>query len=229
MTGKDGHRDAPEDGDARPRVDTHEGGQAEALPAAFTLMYDGLDAPPRLPDDATSGRPRDCPEGTSRYTVGYTKAVTLPDLFEVVKELVECELGLHRAGLMLGMVDLGVAPEGFVGAYFVVGGNAIVVNRQAMSMVETRSPELLKGYKFYLLLHEYLHAVGIIDEARCRSAAATLARRAFGSGHEVTRIARDFGSIFRGIVAPGYGFVPPGEPRIDLIPGFDRSSVTYIQ
>jgi hypothetical protein len=229
MRGKDCCEEMVQDDGLGPDVDVPDGARPEARPGALALMHAGPDGPPQPPDDPPRDGPRDCPEGTSRHAAGYTKAVTLPDLFEVVKELVECELGLHRAGLMLGMVDLGVAPEGFVGAYFVVGGNAIVVNRQAMSMVETRSPELLKAYRFYLLLHEYLHAVGIIDEARCRSAAATLARRAFGSGHEVARIARDFGSIFRGIVAPGYGFMPPGEPRIDLIPGFDRSSVTYIQ
>ncbi len=206
----------------------------DVLPSAFTLtpLGPGGLPPPSAPvDSAPAGPgPKDCAEGApGRYQRKFASSKTLPDLFEVVKELVECELGLHRAGLMLGMVDLGVAPEGFVGAYFVVGGNAIVVNRQAMGVVERRSPELLKGYRFYLLLHEYLHSVGIIDESRCRQVAATLARRAFGEAHEVTRIARDFGAIFRDIISPGYGFVPPGEPRIELIPGFDRSSVTYIQ
>ena len=217
----DGHDHGPSDG----------GTQAEAIPGSFTLMYSGPDARAMRTDGtpADARRTSDCDEGAAHYGKMYTKAVTLPDLFEVVKDIVECELGLHRAGLMLGMVDLGVSPEGFVGAYFVVGGNAIVVNRQAMGVVEHRSPELLKGYRFYLLLHEYLHAVGIIDEDRCRSAAARLASRAFGRDHDVARIARDFGSIFREIVSPGYGFVPPGEPRIDLIPGFDRSNVTYIQ
>jgi hypothetical protein len=206
-----------------------DGSWTEALPGSFTLMHAGPDGR-AVRDPTADARDRgDCVEGASHYRDVYARAVTLPDLFEVVKEIVECELGLHRAGLMLGMVDLGVSPEGFVGAYFVVGGNAIVVNRQAMGVVEHRTPELLKGYRFYLLLHEYLHAVGIIDEDRCRSAAARLAVRAFGASHDVARIARDFGSIFREIVAPGYGFVPPGEPRIDLIPGFDRSNVTYIQ
>ena len=167
------------------------------------------------------------PEGT-RYLMAYEGAVTLPDLFEVVKDLVECETGRHRAGLMLGMVDLGISQGGFVGAYFVVGGNAIVVNRQALGVIEHRQPELLKPYQFYLLLHEFLHAVGYLDEAQCRDVAATLSARAFGDGHDVTRIARDFGSIFRDIIRPGYGFMPPEAPTIELISGFDRSSVNYI-
>ena len=207
----------------------------EVLPLDLTLMdVKAVDLPevPVTPgvSPIAPERAKECAEGGSQmYLAKYAKARTLPDLFEVVKDIVECELGRHRAGLMLGLVDMGIAPQGFVGAYFVVGGNAIVVNRQAMGMVESRSPELLKGYKFYILLHEYLHAVGILDEGQCRSAAAGLARWAFGGGHDVSRIATDFGGMFRYIVAPGYGFIPPEDARIELIPGFDRSSVTYIQ
>jgi hypothetical protein len=168
------------------------------------------------------------PEGF-KYIEAYESAVTLPDMFEVVKELVECELGRHRAGLMLGMVDLGISHGGFVGAYFVVGGNAIVVNRQALAVIKHRQPELEKPYQFYLLLHEFLHAVGIIDEAQCRGTSASLAAKAFGDGHDVTRIARDFGAIFRNIIQPGYGFMPPEDASMEIISGFDRSSVNYIQ
>ena len=168
------------------------------------------------------------PEGT-RYLDDYDTAVTLPDMFEVVKDLVECELGRHRAGLMLGLVDLGISQGGFVGAYFVVGGNAIVVNRQAVAVIRHSHPELVKPYQFYLLLHEFLHAVGIIDEGQCRSTAARLSSRALGEGHDVTRIARDFGSIFRDIVRPAYGFMPPEDTKMEFVSGFDRGSINYIQ
>jgi hypothetical protein len=167
------------------------------------------------------------PEG-SRYLDSYDRAESLPDLFEVVKDLVECELGRHRAGLMLGMVDLGIYNGGFVGAYFVVGGNAIVVNRQALAVIRHRQPDLEKPYKLYLLLHEFLHAVGYLDEGLCQSTAAKLAASAFGEKHDVTRIAREFGSIFRDIIRPEYGFMPPEDPSMEIVSGFDRSSVNYI-
>ena len=163
-----------------------------------------------------------------RYVRSYEAAISLPDLFEVVKDMVECELGRHRAGLMLGLVDLGIDRGGFVGAYFVVGGNAIVVNRQALAVIEHRQPEMVKPYQFYLLLHEFLHAVGYLDEGQCRGTAAGLSARTLGEGHEVTRIARNFGSIFRDIIRPEYGFMPPEDPTIEIVPGFDRSSVGYI-
>ena len=166
--------------------------------------------------------------GGSRYLVDYEAAETLPDMFEVIKDLVECELGRHRGGMMLGLVDLGISHGGFVGAYFVVGGNAIVVNRTALAIIQSRQPELAKPYQFYLLLHEFLHAVGILDEAECRATAAALATRAFGEDHDVTRISRDFGSVFRDIIQPGYGYAPPEDPTMELVHGFDRSSTSYI-
>jgi hypothetical protein len=175
------------------------------------------------------GKKEGCEEReVSRYLADYEAAESLPDMFEVVKDIVECELGRHRGGLMLGFVDLGISHGGFVGAYFVVGGNAIVVNRTALAAIRSRQPELVKPYQFYLLLHEFLHAVGVLDEAECRGTAAALAARAFGDEHEVTRISRDFGAIFRNIIQPGYGFVPPEDTGMEIIYGFDRSSVNYI-
>ncbi len=178
--------------------------------------------------DADSGPDRcDDPE-LRRYLDDYDAAETLPDLFEVVKDLVECELGHHRAGLMLGLVDLGISMGGFVGGYYVVGGNAIVINRQAVGVIQVRNPELVKPYQFYLLLHEFLHAVGYLDEGQCRGTAVSLSARAFGNEHDITKIARDFGSIFRDIIRPAYGFMPPEDTSIEFVTGFDRSSVNYI-
>ena len=165
----------------------------------------------------------------SKYLVMYKSAESFPDLFEVVKRLVRDKLGSHRAGLMLGLTDLGMGPNGFIGAFFMLGSNAIVINRQPLNLVKIRTPDLHKAYMFYLLLHEYLHASGIIDESETRNTAAELASDAFGDYHDVTKIARDFSSIFRDITHSGYGYIPPEDLTIELIRGFDRSSVNYIQ
>jgi hypothetical protein len=166
---------------------------------------------------------------TNRYILAYNSGENFPDLFEVVKRLVEEKLGSHRGGLMLGIMDLGMDPRGFVGAFFMIGSNAIVINRQPLNLVKTRSPDLHKAYMFYLLLHEYLHASGIIDEVETRDTASQLCREAFGEQHEITKIASNFSAIFTDIYHPALGFMPPEDMSIELIPGFDRSSVTYIQ
>lgn len=165
----------------------------------------------------------------NRYTLAYNLGKTFPDLFEVVKRLVEDKLGTHRGGLMLGLTDLGMGPNGFIGAFFMLGSNAIVINRQPLNLVKKRTPELHKAYMFYLLLHEYLHASGIVDEAETRRTTYSLCRTAFGDGHEVTKIASDFSSIFRDIQHPVFDFIPPEDTTIELVTGFDRSSVNYIQ
>ena len=165
----------------------------------------------------------------NKYLIAYNAGTTFPDLFEVVKLLVEDKLGSHRAGLMLGLTDLGFGPNGFIGAFFMLGSNAIVINRQPLDLVRTRTPELHKAYMFYLLLHEYLHASGIIDEAETRNTAEALSREVFGNHHPVTQIAHNFSGIFSDIIHPAYGYIPPEDISIELILGFDRSSVNYIQ
>ena len=165
----------------------------------------------------------------NRYIIAYDSCKGFPDLFEVVKRLVEDKLGAHRGGLMLGLTDLGMGPNGFVGAFFMVGSNAIVINRQPLNLVRIRTPELHKAYMFYLLLHEYLHASGIFDESETWRTAAELCLEVFGTKHPVTQIAENFSKVFNDIVQPSFGYLPPDDLSIELIRGFDRSSVTYIQ
>ena len=104
-----------------------------------------------------------------------------------------------------------------------------MINRQSLDLVKVRTPELHKAYMFYLLLHEYLHASGIIDEVETRLTAEALSREAFGNYHVVTKVASNFSEIFRDIIHPAFDFIPPDDISIELIPGFDRSSVNYIQ
>ena len=130
---------------------------------------------------------------------------------------------------MLGITDLGMGPNGFIGAFFVTGTNAIVINRQPLNLVKIRTPELHKAYMFYLLLHEYLHASGIFDENETRKTAYILSREIFGDDHNVTKIAQNFSALFKDIIQPSFDYLPPEDVTIELIPGFDRSSVNYIQ
>ena len=130
---------------------------------------------------------------------------------------------------MLALADLGVGPDGFVGAYFTLGSNAIVVNRQALDLVRSGRPELYKPYVFHILLHEFLHSVGFIDEKETRDLALRISESQFGMRHPVTRIASSFDAIFSSITRPLYGYRPPRGTTIDLVEGFDRSSTPYIQ
>src|ERR671925_37013 len=89
-----------------------------------------------------------------RFAVEVDGATGYAELFRLVKRLVERRLGKSRAGIMLGLTRLGLSPAGFLGGYFVVGSNAIVLNRDVLEYVRQDQPEFHNAYAFHVLLHE---------------------------------------------------------------------------
>jgi len=151
----------------------------------------------------------------------------LPDIFEVVKLAAGDELGYSRGGLMLALADLGNHPRGFLGAFYPVATNVIVMNKVPLLRIEETRPELYRHYAFHVLLHEYLHASGFIDEERCRTKAFEISRRLFGEDHLVTQIAADTARFFPNLVYPDAAWQPP-ELDLEFVEGFDRGSASYI-
>ena len=60
---------------------------------------------------------------------------SLADIFEIVKRAVEQDLGYSRGGLMLGLADLGNHPQGFIGAFYPVATNVIVMNKVPLARI----------------------------------------------------------------------------------------------
>ena len=102
------------------------------------------------------------------YAKELEKAADLPEIFEIAKSVVKEFLGKERGGLMLGLSDLGGRPGFFVVAFYPVGSNIIIMNKTPMRAVEATKPHLFKAYCFHILLHEYLHTIGILDENKNR-------------------------------------------------------------
>jgi hypothetical protein len=111
------------------------------------------------------------------------------DLFQIVKEVVQRHVGKSRAGIMLALSRLGLSPEGYLGGYFVLGSNAIVLNRDVLDYVRATQPEYLNAYAFHVLLHEYLHTLGYIPEDEVRPLANALSAKALGARHPASVIA----------------------------------------
>ncbi len=88
------------------------------------------------------------------------------------------------------------------------------------------NPELYKPYAFYVLMHEYLHSVGFVDELVCRERARAIAESLFGPVHLVTRISQDFSQFFPNLVFPDAAWQPQ-ELRLEFVPNFDRGSASY--
>lgn len=160
------------------------------------------------------------------YAKQLDQARSLADLFELVKRGVSAVVGRTRAGLMLALADLGNHPQGFLGAFYPIATNVIVMNKVPLLRIQETNPELYKPYAFYVLLHEYLHSVGFVDELVCRDRARAIAESLFGPGHLVTRISQDFSQFFPNLVFPDAAWQPQ-ELRLEFVPDFDRGSASY--
>ncbi len=154
-------------------------------------------------------------------------AKTLADIFEVVKASVWVSQKKSRAGLMLGLANLGNHPQGFFGAFYPVGSNVIVMNKIPLERIKETRPELYKPYIFHVLLHEYLHTLGNLDESGVRMMVYEITRNVFGEEHLATRIASDTAPFFKNLVYPDAAW-QPDDMRLELVEGFDRGSASYI-
>src|SRR4030067_3133980 len=146
---------------------------------------------------------------------------TLGDIFEVVKAAVWNNQRASRGGLMLGIANLGNHPQGFLGAFYPVGTNVIVMNKIPLERIKETRPELYKPYIFHVLLHEYLHTLGYMSESGVRKMAHEITREVFGEEHLATRIAANTAHFFHNLVYPDATW-QPDEMNLELVGGFDR-------
>ncbi|MEM2951650.1 MAG: hypothetical protein QXZ00_02265 [Nitrososphaerota archaeon] len=143
-------------------------------------------------------------------------------ILRIVKRVVEEKLGIRRAGLMLIIAD---APPGIL-AYHEVGSNAIVLNRRHLEqwMVgKTRAES--NSYVFVVLLHEYLHSLGVLDELEVRRLVRALVQEYFTPDHIASKLASGELSTGRELVQNIY----LGRARDPiLVKDFDTEHLSYI-
>ena len=116
------------------------------------------------------------------------------DIFSVVKKAVKLVLGLSRVGLILYIGDL--PPKVF--AYYILGTNSIVINRKLLRVMSRSlfSDIEFNSTLFLILLHEYLHSLGYIDEHKVNDLVYKVSKACFGKNHPVTE---------RALLGPEYG------------------------
>lgn len=161
------------------------------------------------------------------------------DIFELVEFALMKTLNRKRGGIMLGLQDLGASRNYFIGAYHVVGSNWIVINKtplRRIRMYAKDSDELYNAYLFHVMLHEYIHALGITNEHLCREITRDVTLQLFDESHPASKLAVDgLGTLF-----PFMRYYDPqdfaiqegspdqrGMPRIEVVKGFDRKNTTY--
>ena len=155
---------------------------------------------------------------------------TLAEIFELVKQVVKAFLNKHRGGLMLGLADLGLGRGNFVGAFHLFGSNLIVLNRTPLKTVlQAVDKKVFNAYCFHLLLHEYLHSLGYIQEVEVKRLTHELCRSALGEKHPATLMAkRGVTYYFPKVTYFTTQTKLPRDLQIELIKDFDRSSIGYI-
>lgn len=150
---------------------------------------------------------------------------TLIDTFEEVKSVVQKHQNRSRAGLMLGFQELGASLRGFIGAYFPVASNIIVINKTPLRRITQTKPSLLQPYGFHVLLHEYIHSLGFLDEDITKQLTYEISKKHFGQKHIITELATNMEKYFPNLVYPIHGWRPQKQfPPIEIIQGFDRSN-----
>jgi len=155
---------------------------------------------------------------------------SLADIFELVKLSVKRFLNQHRAGLMLGLSNLGMRRGSFIGAFHPIGSNIIVMNKAPFDVaLRTTNKKVFNAYCFHLLLHEYLHALGYVGEEEVRDLVHRVCSLALGKDNPATVMAeRGIAFYFPKVTYFSQSVPIPRDIQIELIRDFDRSSVVYI-
>jgi hypothetical protein len=144
-------------------------------------------------------------------------------IFKLVKDSVERSVGRRRAGLTLALADLPV----HVGAFHQLGSNFIVMNRKLLNnVVKTDKRELINAYVFHILLHEYIHSLGVVDEQRTQLLSYEISKNYLGVDHLATQIAKyGIGPFLSHIVKMNTD--DEGNNVIEIIENFEVDNLNY--
>jgi len=165
---------------------------------------------------------------TNDFEKRIENAKTIADIFKIVKEAVREHLGIEQAGLLVGIADLGAHSQGFIGAFYSLEANAIVLNKKPLARILQTNPQLYNYYLFHVILHEYIHSIGALDEAQARLLVYEISEHYFGGNHVVTQLASNIEKFIPNLAYPIEGFQPPQDANIEFVKGIDIKNTNYI-
>ncbi len=145
-------------------------------------------------------------------------------IFQLVKGAVETAIDKRRVGLILGLTDL----PNYVGALHQIGSNFIIMNKKLLKeVIKSGNRKLINAYIFHILLHEYIHSLGYMNEQEVQILTHAISEKVLGSDHPATQIARyGIGSVFSNISR-----LEHHEPKkirdIEIVEDFERDNLNY--
>lgn len=151
------------------------------------------------------------------------KTKNIKQIFELVKEAVKDTMNESRAGLDIGFMELGNTPTDVTGAFYPIESNIIILNKTPIRRLTETDNKLIKPYLFTVILHEYLHSLGYLDELSTRQLAFQVCNEIFGQEHRSTKIAENLNNFLPYITYPqGY----QGDPtKLDVLEVEDRDYI----
>ncbi len=155
-------------------------------------------------------------------------AKTIADIFEIAKEMVREYIGLDQAGLLVGLTDLGTYNQGFIGAFYSLEANTIIINKKPLARILQTNPSLYNYYLFHVILHEYIHAIGAYDEIQTRQLIYEMSSHYFGDAHIITQLVTNIQKFMPNLTYPTHSFQLPQDLNIEFVDGIDRKNINYI-
>lgn len=149
-----------------------------------------------------------------KITEALERSENVREVFELVKETVNVTLRESRAGINLGLMELGNSERGITNAFYPVGSNVIVLNKSAIRRIMQTDSDFLKPYLFTILMHEYLHSLGYLDERTARLLTYKICLAVLGKHHVATELAKDMNKFLPLMMHPG-GF--PASNNMEVI------------
>jgi len=145
-------------------------------------------------------------------------------IFDMIKRAVEMTMGKRRVGLILGLSDL----PNYVGAFHQMGSNFIVMNKRLLKeIIRSGNRDLINAYIFHVLLHEYIHSLGYMNEQKVQVLTHAISEKVLGPGHPATLIAKyGIGSVFSNISRLDH-YEPRRIRNIEIVEDFERDNLNY--
>lgn len=165
---------------------------------------------------------------TYNYAEILDRCENFGDVFDLVKKTVKKALRRERAGLMLVLTDLPLN----LGAFHGVGSNSIVMNRALLDTIVNsgRTKREINSFVYSILLHEYLHSLGYLDEGEVRQLVARVTRQVFGEFHPATELAMNgpWTLLPENLRPSDHARIVVRREGAEIISDFDRSDRKYI-
>ncbi|MBI4895142.1 MAG: hypothetical protein HY831_01485 [Candidatus Aenigmarchaeota archaeon] len=140
-----------------------------------------------------------------KFSKRLEKTKNIKQVFDLVKEAVSSTLHESRAGLDIGFMELGNTQTDVTEAFYPVESNIIILNKTPIRRLTETNNQLIKPYLFTVLLHEYLHSLGYLDEQSVRQLAYQICSAVFEEEHPSIQIAQDLNKFLPYITYPeGY-------------------------